>query len=119
MIIKNSYGQQKRGYFSLTVLIAAAMISITGIIGFSNSPQIEAASTTSSCIDDHPCQTIVCSEGQPCYSVKSPNTDYNADGNTIQQQGPAANSYYNDYWKNRQEYLEERQDMMEDAEFFD
>jgi hypothetical protein len=120
MIMKNPYGQQKQRYFSITVLIAAAaLVSTTGIIVLSNSPQVEAASTTSSCIDDNPCQTTVCSEGQPCKTIKSPNTAFNADGDTIQRQGPSINPYYNDYLKDRQEYLEERQDMMEDAEFFE
>jgi hypothetical protein len=123
--MKNPYGQQKRRYFSITVLIAAAaLVSTTGIMAFSNSPQVEAASTTSSCIDDNPCQTTVCSEGQSCKTIKSPNTGFVANGNTIQQQGPSVNPpsvnppsvnpYYNDYLKDRQEFLEERQDMMEE-----
>jgi hypothetical protein len=120
MIMKNPYGQQKRRYFSITVLIAAAaLVSTTGIMAFSNSPQVEAASTTSSCIDDNPCQTTVCSEGQSCKTIKSPNTGFVANGNTIQQQGPSVNPpsvnpYYNDYLKDRQEFLEEKQDMMEE-----
>jgi hypothetical protein len=129
MIIKSHYGQhgqQQPSYFSLIALIAAAMFSITSIITFPNIPQIEAISTSSTCVDDQPCQTMVCAEDQPCKIIKSPNTDFDADENTVQQplegtgiigRVPPPYPYSNDYWKDQQEYLEERQDMMEDAEY--
>ena len=142
MIIKNHYGEhgrQRRIYFSLIAIIATAMVSF---IAFSNSPQVEAISTSTTCVDDQPCQTMVCGEDQPCKTVESPNTDFDADKNTVQQplentvqqplentvqqplespgtigQAPSLYPFNNDYWEDQQEFLEERQEIIGDSEF--
>jgi hypothetical protein len=119
-------------YLSMVVLIAAGMFSI---ITVPNAPQIhalEGTSTQTSCIDDQPCHTTVCSEGQPCKVSETPNTDFDADENTfpppledetIQQPlegtentgpAPSPDAYNDDY---REDQQEERQDMIEDAEY--
>ena len=133
MIIKNHYGQhrQQRTYFSLIAFIATAMVSI---IASSNSLQVEAISSSTTCVDDQPCQTMVCGEDQPCKTVESPNTDFDANENTVQQplentvqqplespgtigQAPLLHPFNNDYWEDQKEFLEERQEIMEDAEY--
>jgi hypothetical protein len=133
MIIKNHYGQHgQRTYFLLIAFIAAAMVSVT--VAFPNSPQVEAISTSTTCVDDQPCQTMVCGEDQPCKTVESPNTDFDTDENTVQQplentvqqplespgtigQAPSLPPFNDDYWEDQRELLEERQEIMGDAEF--
>jgi hypothetical protein len=132
MITKRRYKQIQETYLSMAVLFAAGIFSI---ITLSNAPQIhalEGTSTQTSCIDNQPCHTMVCSEGQPCKASETPNTDFDADENTltppsedetIQQplegtgtmgQAPSPDAYNNDY---REDQEEERQDMIEDAEY--
>ena len=133
MIVKNHYGQHGQRTYFLIAFIAAAMVSVT-VVGFPNSPQVEALSTSTTCVDDQPCQTMVCGEDQPCKTLESPNTDFDADENTVQQplentvqqplespgtigQAPSLHPYDNDYWRDQKEFLEERQEIMEDAEY--
>jgi hypothetical protein len=121
MITKRRYKQIQETYLSMAVLFAAGIFSI---ITLSNAPQIHALEGTST-------QTS-CSEGQPCKASETPNTDFDADENTltppsedetIQQplegtgtmgQAPSPDAYNNDY---REDQEEERQDMIEDAEY--
>ena len=105
--------------------------NISILITLPDAPQIQALgdslSTQLSCIDNQPCQTVVCSETQPCRISQSPNTDFDAAENTVSQplQGTGSMGlestpgpyFEDDYWKDHQEYLEERQDMIEDAEY--
>lgn len=54
--------------------------NISILITLPDAPQIQALgdslSTQLSCIDNQPCQTVVCSETQPCRILQSPNTDF-------------------------------------------
>ena len=114
----------------MVVLVTMAGI-FSILITLPDTPQIQALgdslSTQTSCIDNQPWQTVVFSETQPCRISQSPNTDFDAAENTVSQplQGtgsmglsPSPGAYYDkDCWKDRQEYLEEKQDMIEDAEY--
>ena len=116
---------------SITVVLVAAALTIASIVAFSNIPQIWAKGTLTqtSCVNNQPCRTMVCSDSQPCKVSETPNTDFEFDADetdSIQQplegteiMGPAPFSgpYNNGYSEDQEEYLEERQDMMEDAEY--
>jgi hypothetical protein len=113
----------------MVVLVAAAVLTISST-ALSNTSQVWAStSSQTSCVNNQPCHTVVCSEGQPCKVSETPNTDFEFDADetdSIQQplegtetMGPAPFSgpYNNGYSEDQEEYLEERQDMMEDAEY--
>jgi exo-beta-1,3-glucanase (GH17 family) len=122
----------------MVVLVAAAVLTISST-ALSNISQVWAStSSQTSCVNNQPCHTVVCNESQPCKVSETPNTDFEFDadetdsiqqpleGETIQQplegtetMGPAPFSgpYNNGYSEDQEEYLEERQDMMEDAEY--
>jgi hypothetical protein len=116
---------------SITVVLVAGALTIASIVAFSNIPQIWAKGTLTqtSCVNNQPCRTMVCSDSQPCKVSETPNTDFEFDADetdSIQQplegtetMGPAPFSgpYNNGYSEDQEEYLEERQDMMEDAEY--
>ena len=61
----------------VVLVTVAGLFSI--LITLPNTPQIQALGdsqyTQTSCIDNQPCQTVVCSETQPCRISQSPNTD--------------------------------------------
>jgi hypothetical protein len=130
MTSKRKYNRKQRTDLLMVVLVTMAGI-FSILITLPDTPQFQALgdslSTQTSCIDNQPCQTVVCSETQPCRISQSPNTDFDAAENTVSQplQGtgsmglePTPGPYFeDDYWKDHQEYLEERQDMIEDAEF--
>ena len=130
MTSKRKYNRKQRTDLLMVVLVTMAGI-FSILITLPDTPQIQALgdslSTQTSCIDNQPCQTVVCSENQPCRISQSPNTDFDAAENTVSQplQGtgsmglePTPGPYFeDDYWKDHQEYLEERQDMIEDAEY--
>jgi hypothetical protein len=113
----------------MVVLVAAAALTISSTT-LSNTSQVWAStSSQTSCVNNQPCHTVVCSESQPCKVSETPNTDFEFDADetdSIQQplegtetMGPAPFSgpYNNGYSEDQEEYLEERQDMMEDAEY--
>ena len=113
----------------MVVLVAAAVLTISST-ALSNISQVWAStSSQTSCVNNQPCHTVVCSEGQPCKVSETPNTNFEFDADetdSIQQplegtetMGPAPFSgpYNNGYSEDQEEYLEERQDMMEDAEY--
>jgi hypothetical protein len=113
----------------MVVLVAAAVLTISST-ALSNTSQVWAStSSQTSCVNNQPCHTVVCSEGQPCKVSETPNTNFEFDADetdSIQQplegtetMGPAPFSgpYNNGYSEDQEEYLEERQDMMEDAEY--
>lgn len=130
MTSKRKYNRKQRTDLLMVVLVTMAGI-FSILITLPDTPQIQALgdslSTQTSCIDNQPCQTVVCSETQPCRISQSPNTDFDAAENTVSQplQGTGSMGlestpgpyFEDDYWKDHQEYLEERQDMIEDAEY--
>jgi hypothetical protein len=126
LITKRLYGSKQS---MMVVLVAAAVLTISST-ALSNTSQVWAStSSQTSCVNNQPCHTVVCSESQPCKVSETPNTDFEFDADetdSIQQplegtetMGPAPFSGpYNDgYSEDQEEYLEERQDMMEDAEY--
>jgi hypothetical protein len=135
-------------YILAIILVTAGIFSILSIDAISNTSQIWALEGTSTqtmetCINNQPCQTMVCSEGQPCKVSQTPNTDFDSEFDideaesvpqplggeeTLQQplEGtgtdttglvPFTDPYNNNYPEDQEEYLEDRQDMMEDAEY--
>jgi hypothetical protein len=124
--------------------ISSTTLSNTSQVWASTSSQ---TSSQTSCVNNQPCHTVVCNESQPCKVSETPNTDFEFDadetdsiqqplegdsiqqpleGDSIQQplegtetMGPAPFSgpYNNGYSEDQEEYLEERQDIMEDAEY--
>ena len=53
----------------MTVILVAAAFTISSMIAFSNTHHIwasEGISTQTSCVDNQPCHTMLCSESQPC-----------------------------------------------------
>ena len=102
------------------------------LLGTSQAFGVEGTSTQTSCVNNQPCQTMVCSEGQPCKVSETPNTDFDFEfgndepvlsqplegtGTGIAGLTPFYDPYSNLYSEDQEEYLEDRQDMMEDAEY--
>ena len=116
-------------------LTPAVFLFLTMILlGTSQSPAygVEGTSTQTSCVNNQPCQTMVCSEGQPCKVSETPNTDFDFEfdkdeplvsqplegtGTGTSGLAPFFDPYSNLYSEDQEEYLEDRQDMMEDAEY--
>jgi hypothetical protein len=116
--------QYNQKYLQGIILFVSGMFSISGITALSNPPQADAfegTSTQTSCIDDQPCHTMVCSEGQPCRASETPNTDYEFETDNTFSLHPGSmpfpDPYNSDYLDDQEEYLEDQQDMIEDAEF--
>lgn len=133
MIRETLYNQKSQIYVSTILLFVAGIFSISSVVALSNTPQThafgETSSTQISCINEQPCHTMVCSEGQPCRVSETPNTDYEFETDKIdifslpsedtEATGliPFPDPANDDYLDDQQEYLEEQQDMVEDAEF--
>jgi hypothetical protein len=125
-------------------LFLIPVVSITLIMILTGTSQIrafgvEGTSTQTSCVNNQPCQTMVCSEGQPCKVSETPNSDFdfefdNDETDSLSQPlegtgtsagtgkgtagvAPFYDPYNNIYTEDQEEYLEDRQDMMEDAEY--
>jgi hypothetical protein len=109
------------------VLIPVAAFALIMII--SGIPQSQAAggtSTQTTCMDDQPCHTVICSEDQPCNVSQTPNSDFDFDSAPIAQpledaapieMVPFLSADNSGYLEQQGDNLEERQDMMEDAEY--
>jgi hypothetical protein len=119
------------------VLIPAAAFALIMII--SGIPQSQAAggtSTQTTCMDDQPCHTVICSEDQPCNISQTPNSDFDfeADEASVQpfesepiaqpledaapiEMVPFLSADNSGYLEEQEDNLEDRQDMMEDAEY--
>jgi hypothetical protein len=110
------------------VLIPAAAFAL--IMIFSGIPQSQAqggTSTQTTCMDDQPCHTVICSEDQPCNVSQTPNSDFDfeADEPSMQpledvapiEMVPFLGADNSGYLEEQEDNLEERQDMMEDAEY--
>jgi hypothetical protein len=117
----------------LFIIPAAAFALILIISGAPQSQAAEGASTQTSCIDDQPCHTVTCKEDQPCNISQTPNSDFDfdVDESSIQpleseplaqpledaapiEMIPFLNADNSGYLE---DYLEDRQDMTEDAEY--
>jgi hypothetical protein len=120
----------------LLLIPAAAFVLIMIISGAPQSQAGEGTSTQTSCIDDQPCHTVTCNEDQPCKTSQTPNNDFDFEidessmrplesvplGQPLEDAAPiemvpflsADNS---GYLEEQEDNLEERQDMMEDAEY--
>ena len=119
-------------------LIPAVFLFLTTILsGIPQSWALEGISTQTSCVNNRPCQTMVCREGHPCKVTETPNTDFDFEfdkdetdgvsqpfegagtgtGTGIAELAPFSDPYNNIYSEEQEEYFEDRQDMMEDAEY--
>jgi hypothetical protein len=131
MIAKN---QLKRIDLPKVLLIPAATFVLIMII--SGAPQANAAggtSTQTSCVDEHPCHTVTCSEDQPCKTSQTPNSDFDFDVDESSFQPMESEPFAqpledvapiemvpflnSNNLEDREDYSEDRQDMMEDAEY--
>ena len=119
----------------LILIPAVSLVLVMILSGTSQSRAlgVEGVSTQTSCVNDQPCQTLVCSEDQPCKVSETPNTDFDFEfdkdetdslsqplegtGTGISGLAPFSDPYSNLYSEDQEEYLEDRQDMMEDAEY--
>src|SRR5919106_6022837 len=123
MITKKLYYSKR---LMTVVLAAAAVLTISSIVALSYTSQtwaLEGTSTQTSCVNNQPCQTMVCSESQPCKVSETPNTDFEFDetdsfsqpleGQTIQQPlegtdmlglAPFFSPYNNGYSEDLEEY---------------
>ena len=133
VIRKILYNQKSQIYISTIFLFVAGTFSISSVVALSNTPQThafdETTSTQTSCINEQPCHTMVCSEGQPCRVSETANTDYEFETDKTdifslpsEDTGamgliPFPDPDNDDYLDDQEEYLEEQQDMIEDAEF--
>ena len=61
------------------LITAIAFILIKIIPGAPLSQDSWGMSTQTSCIDDQPCQTVICREDQPCKFLKTPNSEFDLD----------------------------------------
>jgi hypothetical protein len=132
MIAKKQLGHTGLPKF---VLIPAAAFAL--IIIMSGIPQSQAAggtSTQTSCVNDQPCHTVICSEDQPCNVSQTPNSDFDFDDASVQpfesepitptlegappiEMVPFLSADNSGYLEAHEDNLEERQDLMEDAEY--
>jgi hypothetical protein len=116
------------------LLIPAVSLVLVMILSSTSQSRVfgeEGTSTQTSCVNDQPCQTMVCSEGQPCKVSETPNTDFDFEFDRVEIDSlsqplegtgavglaPFSDPYNNIYTEDQEEYLEDRQDMMEDAEY--
>jgi hypothetical protein len=134
MIAKKQLSRTGLPKFFLIPAAAFALIMI--ISGVPQSQAAEGTSTQTSCIDDQPCHTVTCSEDQPCNISQTPNSDFDfeTDESSMQplesvplgqpledaapiEMVPLLNADNSGYLDAQEDYLEDRQDMMEDAEY--
>ena len=128
----NQKSQKSHRYLPAIILVVS-VFSISIVFALTNAPRIyafEGTSTQTSCIDDQPCLTTVCNEGQPYKVSETSNSDYEFEtedktnifllpSEDIGTMGlmPFSDPYNDDYLDDQEEYFEEQQDMLEDAEF--
>lgn len=131
---------QRLSHKPVQILFLIPVVTLVFVMMLSYTSQSQAfgeegTSTQTSCVNDQPCQTMVCSEGQPCKVSETPNTDFDFDfdkdetesfsqplegtgtGTGTAGLAPLYDPYNNIYTEDQEEYLEERQDMVEDAEY--
>ena len=120
----------------MVVLVAAAVLTISNT-ALSNISQVWAStssqtSSQTSCVNNQPCHTVVCSEGQPCKVSETPNTDFDFEfdkdetdnlSQPLEGAGTGAvglapfSDPYNIYTEDQEEFLEDMQNMAEDPEY--
>jgi hypothetical protein len=125
----NQTAMQRLFFIPVAFLVLVMTLSSTSQ---SRAFGVEGTSIQTSCINSQPCQTIVCSEGQPCKVSETPNIDFDFEPDSLSQPlegtstgtdagtsglAPYNDPYNNIYTEDQEEYLEDRQDMIEDAEF--
>jgi hypothetical protein len=118
----------------LILIPAVSLVLVMILSGTSQSRAfgVEGVSTQTSCVNDQPCQTLVCSEDQPCKVSETPNTDFDFEfdkdetdslSQPLEGAGTGAvvlapfSDPYNIYTEDQEEYLEDMQNMAEDAEY--
>jgi hypothetical protein len=134
MIAKKQLSHTGLPKFILIPAAAFALIMITSCI-----PQSQAeggTSTQTTCMDDQPCHTVICNEDQPCNVSQTPNSDFDFEADELSMQPlesepiaqpledvapiemvPFLSADPSGYIEEHEDNLEERQDMMDDAEY--
>src|SRR5918994_1074571 len=77
MVAKKQLNHTRLPRLFLIPIVAFALVMM-----ISDAPQsqaVEGTSTQTSCIDDQPCHTVICSEDQPCNVSQTPNSDFDFD----------------------------------------
>jgi hypothetical protein len=134
MIAKKQLSHTRLPKFVLIPAAAFAFIMI--ISGIPQSHAEGGTSTQTTCMDDQPCHTVICSDDQPCNISQTPNSDFDFDieeasGEPLESEPiaqpleyaspiemvPFLSSDNSGYLEEQEDNLEERQDMMEDAEY--
>jgi hypothetical protein len=134
MIAKKRLNHTGLPKFVLIPVAAFALIMI--VFGIPQSQAQGGTSTQTTCMDDQPCHTVICSEDQPCNVSQTPNSDFDfgADEPSMQplesdpiaqplvdaapiEMVPFLNPDNSGYLEEQEDNLEDRQDMMEDAEY--
>jgi hypothetical protein len=134
MIAKKQLHHTGLPKFVLIPVVAFALIMI--IFGIPQSQAQGGTSTQTTCMDDQPCHTVICSEDQPCNVSQTPNSDFDfeADEPSMQplesepiaqplvdaapiEMVPFLSPDNSGYLEEQEDNLEERQDMMDDAEY--
>lgn len=90
LVVRDRSGHQK---IRLRILIAmmAALFSGTLLLEVASEAQVhaqrlmqESQSSSTSCIKGQPCQTMICSDSQPCHIIQSPNSGFDGDKISVQ-----------------------------------
>jgi hypothetical protein len=133
MIAKKQLSRTGLPKFVLIPVVAFALTMI--IFGIPQSQAQGGTSTQTTCMDDQPCHTVICSEDQPCNVSQTPNSDFDfADEPSMQplesellaqplvdaapiEMVPFLSPDNSGYLEEQEDNLEDRQDMMEDAEY--
>jgi hypothetical protein len=134
MTPKKQLSHTKLPQFVLIPTAAFALIMI--ISGIPPSQAEGGTSTQTTCMDDQPCHTVICNEDQPCNVSQTPNSDFGFDAEIASMQPfesepiaqpledaapiemvPFLNADPSGFLEQQEDNLEERQDMMEDAEY--
>ena len=134
MIAKKQLDHTGLPKFALIPAAAFALIMI--ISGIPQSQAEGGTSTQTTCMDDQPCHTVICSEDQPCNVSETPNSDFDFEVDEPSMQPlesevlaqpledaapiemvPFLSADNTGYLPDQGDYLEDRQDTMEDAEY--
>ena len=86
---KGRLGHQKIR-LRIFIAITVALVSGTLLLEVASEAEVhaqrlmqESQSSSTSCIKGHPCQTMICSDSQPCQIIQSPNGGFDGDKSSV------------------------------------
>ena len=103
----------------IMILAGIFVVSGIGILGYN--PDIHAqnadnqsVSSSTVCVNDKPCQTMICGQNQPCYISKPANSD------TILKSIPQSNAFsFRDFWDDNENNPDEQKATLEEEDSLD